>query len=124
MPAWDDVRRIALSLPETTEDPNGFRFFVKGKQFVWVWLERPDPKGPRRPSPDAIAVRVANENEKQSLLALDTNVFFTEPHYDGYPAVLVRLPAIGLDLLEDLLTDAWRVRAPRRLAKEFDTRGR
>jgi hypothetical protein len=124
MPDWDDVRRIALSLPETTEDPNGFRFFVKGKQFVWVWLERPDPKGPRRPSRDAIAVRVANENEKQSLLALDPKVFFTEPHYDGYPAVLVRLPAIGLDLLEDILTDAWRVRAPRRVAKEFDARER
>jgi hypothetical protein len=124
MPDWDDVRRIALSLPETTEDPNGFRFFVKGKQFVWVWLERPDPRGPRRPSRDAIAVRVANENEKQSLLALDPNVFFTEPHYDGYAAVLVRLPAIGPDLLEDILTDAWRVRAPRRVAKEFDARER
>jgi hypothetical protein len=62
-----------------------------------------------------IGVRVANELEKQSLLALDPQIFFTEPHYDGYPAILVRLPAIEVGLLEKVLTDGWRCRAPRRL---------
>jgi len=120
MPDQEDVRHIALSLPETSEDPNGFRFFVKGKQFAWAWMERADPKGPRIPNRDVIAVRVANELEKQSLLALDPEKAFTEPHYDGYPAVLVRLSAVDDDLLEDLLTDAWRCQAPKRLAAQFE----
>ena len=60
-------------------------------------------------------MRVANQLEKDSLLALDSKVFFIEPHYNGYPAVLVRLSAIDLDLLTDVLTAAWRTRAPRRL---------
>lgn len=115
MATQEDVRRIALSLPATSEDPNGFRFFVDGKQFLWSWLERVEPKRARIPSADVIAVRVANEVEKQGLLALDSHVFFTEPHYDGYPAVLVRLPAVDLDLLGAVLTDAWRCRAPRSL---------
>lgn len=102
-------------MPSTSEDPSGFRFFVDGKQFAWAWLERVHPKRARVPSADVIAVRVANEEEKQGLLALDPHVFFTEPHYDGYPAVLVRLPVIDLDLLGAVLTDAWRCRAPRRL---------
>jgi hypothetical protein len=70
-----------------------------------------------------LAVRVENELEKQSLLALDADVFFTEPHYNGYPAVLVRLPAIDLELLEKVLTDAWRTKAPRRLLNAFDAGG-
>jgi hypothetical protein len=110
-----DVRRIALSLPETTED-GGFHFSVAGKGFAWVWMERVQPKRARVPNPEVIAVRVANELEKQALLSLDPAVFFTEPHYDGYPAVLVRIPAIELDLLEKVLTDAWRAKAPRKLA--------
>ena len=120
MPNQDDVRRLALSLPETSEDPNGFRFFVKGKQFAWSWMERAAPRAPRIPNRDVIAVRVANELEKQSLLALDPTKIFTEPHYNGYPAVLVRLRAIDPDLLEDLLTDAWRCQAPKRLAAQLD----
>jgi hypothetical protein len=113
-----DVRRLALALPGTTEDPDHFGFRVDGKQFAWVWNKRVDPKKARVPQPDVIAVRVANELEKQSLLSLDTDVFFTEPHYNGYPAVLVRLPAIDLDLLETLLTDAWRTKAPKHLLAE------
>ena len=114
MASQDDVRRLVLSLPETTEDPNGFRFFVDGKQFAWAWNERIDPKRVRVPNSDVVAVRVGNEFEKETLLELDPAVFFTEPHYDGYPAVLVRLPAIDLDLLGVVLTDAWRLRAPKR----------
>jgi hypothetical protein len=110
-----DVRRIVLALPETTEDPDGGRFFVDGKQIAWPWLERIDPKRARVPNPDVIAVRVGNESEKEVLIDLDPDVFFTEPHYDGYPAILVRLPAIDPVLLGKVLTDAWRLRAPRRL---------
>jgi hypothetical protein len=110
-----DVRRIALSLPEAQEEP-GFSFTVRGKGFAWPWLERLDPKKARVPNPEVIGVRVANELEKQALLALDPGVFFTEPHYDGYPAVLVRIAAIEVDLLEKVLTDAWRCRVPKKLA--------
>ena len=110
-----DVRRIVLSLPETTEDPDGGRFFVNGKQIAWPWLERIDPKRARVPNPEVIAVRVANESEKEILIDMDPEVFFTEPHYAGYPAILIRLRAIDPDLLRKVLTDAWRLRAPRRL---------
>jgi hypothetical protein len=115
MPTQADVRRIVLELPETSEDPNGFRFFVDGKQFVWHWMERLDPKKARVPNPDVIAVSVAHESEKEVLIELDPAVFFTEPHYDGYPAILVRLPAIQPEVLVKVLTDGWRSRAPRRL---------
>lgn len=111
----DDVRRLALALPDTTEDDDGFRFFVAGKAFVWAWLERIEPKRARVPNPDVVAVSVGNELEKEALIEMNPAVFFTEPHYDGYPAILVRLPPIDEDLLGVILTDAWRIRAPRRL---------
>ena len=114
-----DVRRIAMALPETEERP-GFVLSVAGKGFAWPWLERLDPKRARVPNPDVIGVRVANELEKQALLSLDPAVFFTEPHYDGYPAVLVRIPAIEVDLLDKVLTDAWRCRVPKKLAATLD----
>jgi hypothetical protein len=112
----DDAHRIAAALPETTSDPGGFAYRVHGKLFTWIWLERVQPKRPRVPNPEVIAVRVADENEKQAMLALDPDIFFTEPHYDGYPAVLIRLPAIDEVLLEKVIGDAWAVRAPRRLS--------
>ena len=117
MATADDVRRIALSLPETTAHPTAFQFFVNGKAFAWSWLERIEPKKARVPNSDVIAVRVGNEFEKGTLIEMNPAVFFTEPHYDGYPAILVRLPAIDLDLLKVVLTDAWRFRAPKRLLK-------
>lgn len=110
-----DVRRITCGLPEVVQEPGRFSFAVAGKAFAWVWMERTDPKRARVPNAEVIAVRVANEVEKEVLLALDPEVFFTEPHYDGYPAVLVRLPAIELDLLAEILVQAWRSRAPKRL---------
>jgi hypothetical protein len=121
-----DVRRLALSLPETIEGDEHFAFAVlnKGTQngFAWVWMEHTDPKQPRVPNPDVLAVRVADRIEKETLIASDGEKFFTEPHYNSFPAVLVRLSAIGEDELRELLTDAWRCMAPRTLVKEFDAR--
>ncbi len=120
MASEDDARRIALSLPEATQEPGGFRFLVDGKGFAWSWMERVQPKRPRVRRPDVLVVRVADDGVKQVLLAADPEKFFTEPHYDGYPAVLVRLAAVDTDELEELITDAWRTRAPRRLLAELD----
>jgi len=119
-----DVRRIALTLPGTTEGTERFAFSVenKGKQkgFVWVWLERKDPKKARTPCPTVLAVRVRDQAEKAALLAGDPDVFFTEPHYNGFPAVLVRLPKVTRPLLRRLIVDAWRCQAPRKLVEEFE----
>ena len=119
-----DVRRIALTLPGTTEGTERFAFSVenKGKQkgFVWVWLERKDPKKARTPCPTVLAVRVRDQAEKATLLAGDPDVFFTEPHYNGFPAVLVRLPKVTRPLLRRLIVDAWRCQAPRKLVEEFE----
>jgi len=122
MASQADVRRIALSLPATEEAPNHFAFSVRNrgklKGFVWVWLERIAPKKARVPQPNVIAVRVANLFDKDFLLALDPAKFFTEPHYDGFPAVLVRLPAVTARELRPLIAEAWRCQAP----KDLDTK--
>jgi len=111
----DDLRRIALALPETTGDEAGSSYSVAGKAICWTWMERVDPKKRRVPNPDVIAVRVAHKSEKELLIDMDPAVFFCEPHYDGYPAILVRLPAVEIETLEAILRDAWRTRAPKRL---------
>ena len=120
-----DVRRIALSLPETIESEDGFGFRVRNsssksgsKQFAWAWNERVTPGKPRVPRADVLAVRVPGQGEKAMLLASDPDKFFTEPHYNGFPAVLVRLPAIPEDELRELITDAWRSQAPRQLVRD------
>jgi hypothetical protein len=114
-----DVGRIALSLPATEEAPNHFAFSVRNqgklKGFLWVWMERVAPRKARVPQPNVIAVRVANLFDKGFLLALDPVKFFTEPHYNGFPAVLVRLPAVTARELRPLLTEAWRCQAPKEL---------
>jgi hypothetical protein len=120
----DDVRRVALSLPQTAQDPDGFRFRVGKKLFAWSWNERVDPKKPRIRRPDVLAVRVVDEWDKQELLGLDPEKFFTEPHFNGFPAILVNLPVIDVDELEELIVAAWRIQAPRSLAKEFDAQQR
>lgn len=121
-----DVRRIALGLPGAGEAEDRFAFWVenkgKRKEFVWVWLERKDPDGPRRPREDVVAVRVDGTGEKEALLASDPRVFFTEPHYNAFPAVLVRLTEIGTEELRELITDAWRIQAPRDAVEGFDAR--
>jgi hypothetical protein len=116
-----DVHRIALSLPHAIQDGSKIRYLVEGgKAFAWTWKKRVEEKRPRVEQLDVFAVRVAGEEEKQVLIASDPAKFFTEPHYNGYPAVLVRLEAIDGDELAELLTDAWRRVAPRRLVAEFD----
>ena len=110
-----DVRRIALSLPDTEEVTGRFAFAVrvrpKPKEFVWVWMERVDPKKARVPNPAVLAVRVASFTDKDLLISSEPTKYFTEPHYDGYPAVLVRLAEVKVPELRTLMTDAWRTRA-------------
>ena len=122
MATQKDVQRIALSLPGTSEVKGRFAFSVarrdKQKAFVWVWRERVKPKKPRVPNPAVLAVRVADLDEKNVLLGLDGEKFFTEPHYDGFPAVLVRLSKVTAAELRQLVTSAWRCMAPRSALSE------
>jgi hypothetical protein len=111
-----DVRRIALSLPGAEQPLGRFAFAVpnkgKLKEFVWVWMERVTPGKPRVPNHNVIAVRVASLDERRRLIAADPVKYFTEPHYEGFPAVLVRLDAVTVANLKTLLTAAWRCQAP------------
>ena len=107
----DDIRRVALALPESSEEPGsgppGFQ--VGKKTFAWV-----------RKEGDVLAVYVADLREKELLLASDPEKLFTLPHYDGHPSVLARFSAINGEDLRELLTAAWRARAPERLRAAFD----
>ena len=111
-----DVRRIALSLPRAVEAKGHFAFSVpnkgKLKGFAWVWMERVVLKKPRVANPGVIAVRVANVGQRNAMLAADPAKFFTEPHYAGFPAVLVRLDAVTVADLKVLLAEGWRCMAP------------
>ena len=112
MATEDDVRRIALSLPETIEKPwfNSPGFRVKDKGFLRI---RSEAEG-------GLVIFVADLEEKEALLTSEPDKFFTTPHYDGYPAVLVNLPAVDVDELRELITDSWRVKAPKRVLKAFE----
>jgi hypothetical protein len=107
----DDIRRVALSLPATTEKPSyGMPAWrVKDKGFARI-----------REEGDVLVLRLGDLGEKEALLASEPDKFFTTPHYDGYAMVLVRFDAIDVDELTELLTDAWFVRAPKKLAGEFE----
>ncbi len=114
MATEDDVRRIALSLPETSERSSyegtpSFR--TKRKSFTRI-----------RADGESLVIFVASLEEKEALLASDSEKFFTTPHYDGYPAVLVRFPATDVEELRELLTDSWRLAAPKRVLAAFDAR--
>jgi hypothetical protein len=120
----NDVHRIVLSLPETTMDDDRIAFSVnnKGKRkgIAWVWMERVHPKKARVPNLNVIAIRVHDLAEKEILLASRPSKLFTEPHYTGFPAVLIRLAAVDVDELEELILNAWRCQAPPALVRSFD----
>jgi hypothetical protein len=121
---WDDVRRIALALPQTSERPShtGAGWRVKDKLFVWERPLRPADLralGDDAPTGAILGVRVEHLGAKEALLAEDPDVYFTTPHFDGYAAVLVRLDEIPVGELEDVIVDAWLCRAPRRLADAY-----
>ncbi len=121
---WRDVVRIVGDLPLTTE-PSPHKWRVGKNLLVW---ERPLRKsdcealtaaGSEVPAGDILGARVADEGVKFALIADQPNVYFTTPHFDGYPAVLVQLAKITVPELRELITEAWLVRAPKRLVKEF-----
>ena len=109
MSTWDTVKKIAKELPEVAESTwfNTPSLKVRDKSFVRLREE------------DVIVVMVDQE-EKEALIKAEPDVFFTTPHYDGYPAMLVRLSAIEPDELEEVLIESWRRKAPKRLLREFD----
>jgi hypothetical protein len=122
--SWDDVREIALSLPETSERTSRDlqSWLVRKKGFVW---ERPLRKadlralGDEAPTGPILGAYVEHLVAKEALLASDPEVFFTTPHFDGYPAILVRLDRISVEDLREVIVEAWLARAPKRLAKEY-----
>jgi len=107
---WETVRELALAFPEVEEDTSGRTTYrVRGKLFAWMARER-DGGG--------LAVRV-DRDEKQLILDSDPDVYFTSPHYNGYPGVQIRLEAISRDELRERLEDAWLIQAPKRLAAQL-----
>jgi hypothetical protein len=115
-----DVRRLALALPHVEEiDSDGFDFRVAGKGFVWSYPER-RPGQPRQIRTDIAVLYVGDEAEKQALLLGEPEVFFTTPGYDGWPLVMLRLAQVDARRLAELVTDAWRMRAPDALVSEAD----
>lgn len=126
MATLNDLQRISLSLPETVQEEGRIAYAVlnkgKPKGFAWVWLERVELKKARAPNPDVIAIRVRNNAEKEMLVDAEPTKFFTEPHYNGFPAILVRLAAVDAEELETLLLNGWRCQAPPALVKRFEQR--
>lgn len=124
MATWDDVGQIAAGLPGTEEGTayghRGWR--VGGKLFAW---ERPlrgadlETLGDAAPDGPILGARVEHLGAKEALLADAPDVYFTTPHFDGHPSVLVRLDRIGLDELSELIEEAWLARAPKRLANAY-----
>ena len=124
MATWDDVRRLALALPETDEmsSRGGLEWRVKAKGFVW---ERPlrssdlEALGDAAPTGEILGARVPDEGAKFALIADDPGVYFTTPHFTGYPAILVQLDHISPAELEELIVEAWLAKAPKRLAAAY-----
>jgi len=124
MAGWDNVRRIALALPEASERTSRghAQWRVRDKLFVWERpLRQTDLRalGDRAPDGPILGARVEHLFAKEAILADDPKVFFTTPHFDGYPAVLVRLDAITIADLEEVIVEAWLCRAPKRLADTY-----
>ena len=125
MATWKDVSRLSLSLPQAEEGSTygGNRAWtVRKKLFVW---ERPLRKsdlaalGDAAPEGPILGAKVEHLIAKEAFLADESGVFFTTPHFDGHPSVLIRLPEIGVELLEEVVTEAWLACAPTRLVRDF-----
>lgn len=123
MATWDDVSRIAEALPDVERDDGRTRGWrVRKKPVVW---ERPlraadiAALGDAAPDGEILGARVPDEGVKHALIADSPEIYFTTPHFDGYPAVLVRLNAIGVEELRELATEAWLAQAPQKLVKAF-----
>ena len=124
MATWDDVRRLALALPETSErESRGLaQWRVRDKLFVW---ERPLRQsdlaalGDGAPDGAILGARVEHLVAKEALVADPSGVYFTTPHFDGYPAILIELDRISLADLEEVTVEAWLARAPAKLAKAY-----
>ena len=122
MASWADVDRLCLALPEVSASTSWGRpaWKVKDRTFVW---DRPltgveaRQLGSAAPDGELLGAYVADEGVKQALLADAPDVFLTTPHFDGYAVVLARLAAIGLDVLAEVVTDAWVLRAPVRVRR-------
>jgi hypothetical protein len=122
---FDDVARLACDLPEVTENErHGHRtWFISGKAFAW---ERPFSKadikrfgGEPPPAGPILAVRVEDLGEKEAVLAANPGAFFTIPHFDGYSAVLIKLPDVTGQALREAITDGWLACAPPKLAETY-----
>jgi hypothetical protein len=124
MAGWDDVRRIALGMPQAEERLSRElrQWRVRDRLFVW---ERPlrrsdlEALGDAAPDGPILGARVEHLVAKEALLANDEEVFFTTPHFDGYPAILVRLDRIAIDDLDEVIVEAWLARAPKRLVAAY-----
>jgi hypothetical protein len=118
---WDDVRSIAGGLPGASETSER-TWRVRDKVFV---LERPlraadrAHLGDRAPAEPPLGVHLPDLQVKDALLGAEPDVFFTTPHFDGYPMVLARLDALDVEELRELVVDAWLSRAPRTLARQW-----
>ena len=117
----EQARQMAAGLPDVVDDSTDERLAVSvgGKGFAWSFKERVEPKAPRRPRLDILAIRCPMAS-KLMLVEAAPDRFFDDPHYNGFPAVLVRLPAIEADELGDLLRRAWRIQAPKALVKRIE----
>ena len=116
----DDVRRLALALPHVTEiESDGFDFRVADKGFVWSYPERRPGKA-RLIRTDIAVLFVGDAAEKQALLLGEPQAFFTTPGYGGSHLVMLRLAEVDVERLKELVTDAWRMRAPEALISDLD----
>jgi hypothetical protein len=124
MASWDDVRRLALALPATDERRSRdlLQWRVKEKLFVWERpLRRSDlaALGDAAPDGPILGARVEHLGAKEALLADASGAFFTTPHFDGHPSILVRLGELSPEDLEEVVVEAWLARAPNRLADDY-----
>lgn len=122
MVSAEQLEALALALPEVAgavSDSGQFGFEVGGKGLAWAYLARPAPKAKRVLVPGVVAIRCATET-KELLLEAAPERFFTDDHYRGYPAVLVRLSQIEADELAGLLRQAWKIVAPRPIARKYE----